>query len=114
MVTFTERAAEQLRKLFEQKGGDKSLYIFVESGGCTGLNYGMELVDADEMDEVVEGDLRIRIDPLSLIYLDGSEIDYQEALIGGGFVINNPNATRTCGCGQSFRTATAKGQPQRC
>ncbi|HWB60643.1 MAG TPA: iron-sulfur cluster assembly accessory protein, partial [Chthoniobacteraceae bacterium] len=84
---------------------NKGLRIFVESGGCAGLQYGMNLDEAKEGDEVIErGGVKVIIDAESARYLGGSTIDYADGLAGSGFRINNPNAVRSCGCGTSFET----------
>ncbi len=82
---------------------DKTLRVFVESGGCSGFQYGMSF-DAPKPDDVQlesEG-VPMLLDPASLAYLDGSTIDFDDGLHGKGFEIKNPNATSTCGCGKSF------------
>src|SRR5207244_9890149 len=83
-----------------------ALRVFVSGGGCSGLQYGMAIAE-----EVEEGDhefqqhgVRILVDPLSVNYMTGSTIDYVEDMMGGGFKIENPNATKSCGCGSSFST----------
>jgi iron-sulfur cluster assembly protein len=106
-VTLTEKAAAEIKGLFEQQGFTNSaLRVFVQGGGCSGYQYGMAIAD-----EVEEGDaefelhgVRVLIDPLSLPLLQGSSIDYVEDVMGGGFKIDNPNAVRGCGCGSSFST----------
>lgn len=117
MVTLTEQAATKVRELLRERDaeGKLCLRVYVTGGGCSGLSYGMSLDEKREDDHVIEADgLTILIDPVSAPYLRGSEIDYKEALMGGGFAINNPNAIRTCGCGQSFRTADYAGEADPC
>lgn len=111
MITLTEKAATELRDLISgQEKQGAALRVWVAGGGCSGLSYGMALDDSapEEGDEVFEqGDLKIYIDSLSLNYMSGSSVDYVEDVLGGGFKIENPNATSTCGCGSSFKTEGA-------
>ncbi len=109
MVTLTESAALKLQNVMNDKGlsGSHGLRVFVQGGGCGGMQYGM-MFDNDprEGDEVYEEHgLRVYVDPTSLYYIDGAQIDYVDNLMGGGFHIENPNAVSSCGCGSSFRTA---------
>jgi iron-sulfur cluster assembly protein len=84
------------------------LRIYVQGGGCSGFQYGMVLDEAADGDEILEvSGIRVIVDPMSLRYLDGAEVDYKNDLLGGGFAIKNPNAVSTCGCGHSFQ---AKGE----
>ena len=111
-ITLTEKAATEIKGLFEQQGiANAALRVFVSGGGCSGLQYGMAIAE-----EVEEGDLefeqhsvRILVDPLSVNYMAGASIDYVEDMMGGGFKIDNPNATRSCGCGSSFSTEEEEG-----
>lgn len=107
MITLTEAAVRQLQTLIAEKGdAAKGLRLFVEKGGCAGMQYGMTLDDTAEGDEIFpHGDVRVIVDPESLHYLTGSEIDYCDDLTGTGFRLKNPNAVRSCGCGTSFETA---------
>jgi iron-sulfur cluster assembly accessory protein len=106
-IVLTERAAEEIKGLFESQGVvNAALRVFVSGGGCSGLQYGMAIAD-----EVEEGDVefsqhgvRILVDPLSINYISGASVDYIEDAMGGGFKIDNPNATKSCGCGSSFAT----------
>ena len=109
MIHVTEPAFRQLQTLLsEQEDQTKGLRIFVEHGGCAGLQYGMGLDHAKAGDEVVEQDgLKVIIDAESVALLNGSTIDYSDDLAGAGFRINNPNAVRSCGCGTSFEPADA-------
>jgi iron-sulfur cluster assembly protein len=106
MITLTEQAADQLRSLLQQQAlASHGLRIFVQAGGCAGLEYGMsyEGTPAKE-DAIVEiQDLRLFIDPFSAQFLQGACIDYQDSRMGTGFRVENPNATATCACGISFR-----------
>ena len=82
--------------------------IFVEKGGCAGMQYGMTLDRAGELDRVVEsGGVKVIVDPESAAFLEGVTLDYADDLAGAGFRIKNPNAVRSCGCGTSFETADA-------
>jgi iron-sulfur cluster assembly protein len=118
MVTISERAHEWLAPLLTQQGEVAMLRLYVKSGGCSGFSYGMEIEEqpAATDDEVIDAGrgIRVLIDSTSAQYLEGAEVDYVDALMGGGFTIQNPNATRTCGCGHSFQTADEAGQPKGC
>ena len=119
MVTVSDAALGQLKELVARSGDDTQvgLRVFVQQGGCSGFSYGMGLDENPprEDDEVttVEG-LAVYVDAYSSRYLEGAEIDFVDALMGGGFTINNPQATKTCGCGHSFQTGDGAGQPQSC
>ena len=114
MVNLTPAAAEKLSGIMSQKGmaDSHALRVFVKGGGCGGMQYGMTFDEAREGDEVYEQHgLRVIVDSTSLFYIDGANIDYVDNLMGGGFHIDNPQATSSCGCGSSFRTAqTHDGQ----
>lgn len=108
MITLTTNAAEKLGGIMTEKGLIEShaLRVFVRGGGCGGMQYGMTFDEAREEDEVYEQHgMRVIIDPTSHFYIDGASIDYVDSLMGGGFHIDNPQATSSCGCGSSFRTA---------
>ncbi len=107
MVQVTEKAAEKIRELLGKEGvplETGGLRIGVQGGGCSGLSYAMRLeTQARERDSVVEAfGARVFVDPKSLDYLKDVTLDYREELIRKGFVFENPQATRTCGCGSSF------------
>ncbi|MEW6253413.1 MAG: iron-sulfur cluster insertion protein ErpA [Planctomycetota bacterium] len=107
LLTITPVAASKVRELMAERQLEGfALRVFVQGGGCSGLSYGMAFEETIyEQDRVVESDgVRLVIDPTSLSYMAGSEIDFVDSLMGGGFAINNPNALSTCGCGHSFRT----------
>jgi iron-sulfur cluster assembly accessory protein len=107
LLTITETAAAKVRELLDDRELEGyGLRVFVQGGGCSGLSYGMGFENnIYEQDRVVETDgVRLIIDPTSLMYMEGSEIDYVDSLMGGGFAVNNPNAVSSCGCGHSFRT----------
>ncbi|GBG13981.1 iron-sulfur cluster insertion protein [Novimethylophilus kurashikiensis] len=104
-LIFTESAASKVRELIEEEGApDLKLRVFVSGGGCSGFQYGFTFDETtNDDDTIVERDgVVLLIDPMSLQYLVGAEIDYTEGLQGSQFVIRNPNATTTCGCGSSF------------
>jgi len=105
-ITLTERAAQEVRALFEEQGKpEAALRVWVAGGGCSGLQYGMAIDDAaPEADDVTLTDqgVTIYVDNLSLKYMTGSVVDFVEDVLGGGFKIENPNAVRSCGCGSSF------------
>ncbi|MER3412770.1 MAG: iron-sulfur cluster insertion protein ErpA [Armatimonadota bacterium] len=107
-ITLTERAAQEIKALFEEQGKpDAALRVWVAGGGCSGLQYGMAIDDAaPEADDVTLSDqgVTIYVDNLSLKYMTGSVVDFVEDVLGGGFKIENPNAVRSCGCGSSFST----------
>ncbi len=109
-VVLTERAAEEIQGLLERQGkADAALRVFVSGGGCSGLNYGMAIDDAIEEEDFVFTCLGVKVvvDPLSINYIRGASVDYVEDVMGGGFKIDNPNATKSCGCGSSFSTEDA-------
>ncbi len=104
-LIFTDSAANKVRDLIAEEGNPAlKLRVFVTGGGCSGFQYGFTFDDAvNEGDTTVEkGGVTLLIDPMSFQYLAGAEIDYVEGLEGAQFVIRNPNATTTCGCGSSF------------
>ncbi|MEP7293215.1 MAG: iron-sulfur cluster insertion protein ErpA [Chloroflexota bacterium] len=108
VLTVTPAAAEMIRSLLDQRQiPGYALRVFVSGGGCSGLQYGMSFEqEPRDFDAVVEptANVRLIIDPTSLMYLEGATIDYVDSLMGGGFRIENPNAVSSCGCGSSFRT----------
>jgi len=118
MITVTDSAVKQLQAILQEESPEsalangvsaKGLRIFVESGGCAGMQYGMNLDEPKEGDEIVERDgVKVIIDKESAGYLGGSVIDYTDGLSGAGFKIRNPNAVRSCGCGTSFETGGAE------
>ena len=104
MISLTESAARQIEALQKKTSDDsKRLRIFVEAGGCSGLEYGMSFDRAKEGDkELSSQGVSFLMDATSLAYLDGSVVDFDDGLNGKGFEIKNPNAKTTCGCGRSF------------
>ncbi len=104
-LLFTDNAADKVKSLIIEEGNDElKLRVFVTGGGCSGLQYGFTFDEiANEDDTVMEKNgVKLLIDPMSYQYLVGAEIDYTEGLEGAQFVIKNPSATSTCGCGSSF------------
>jgi iron-sulfur cluster insertion protein len=104
-LLFTDSAANKVKELINEEGNaDLKLRVFVSGGGCSGFQYGFTFDEVVNEDDTVlnKNGVQLLIDPMSFQYLAGAEIDYQEGLQGSQFVIKNPNATTTCGCGSSF------------
>ncbi|MEN8718851.1 MAG: iron-sulfur cluster insertion protein ErpA [Oceanococcaceae bacterium] len=104
-VVFTEQAATKVRELMQDEDRDDlKLRVFVTGGGCSGFQYGFSFDEALAEDDTRVETLGVElvIDPMSVVYLEGAEIDYRDDVNGAQFVIRNPNATTTCGCGSSF------------
>ncbi|MEM2872279.1 MAG: iron-sulfur cluster insertion protein ErpA [Candidatus Caldarchaeum sp.] len=104
-LNITERAANKIAQLIAEEKNDKlALRIYITGGGCSGYRYGMALDEnVYDDDVVVEAyGVRVVVDSFSAPFLEGSEIDYVEDVMGSGFSINNPNVASTCGCGHSF------------
>src|SRR2546429_7303363 len=102
MVSLSDTAASKIRQLVAEKP-DSGLRVKVVGGGCSGLQYRMEVDSARERDKVFERDgARLIVDKKSFLYLNGSELDYTEELMSSAFRLVNPNAKRSCGCGESF------------
>jgi iron-sulfur cluster insertion protein len=104
-LLFTRNAAEKVRQLIAEEGNNRlMLRVFVQGGGCSGFQYGFTFDESvEDGDTVVETDgVKLLVDPMSFQYLVGAEIDYTESLQGAQFVIRNPNASTSCGCGSSF------------
>ncbi|WP_198265273.1 iron-sulfur cluster insertion protein ErpA [sulfur-oxidizing endosymbiont of Gigantopelta aegis] len=107
LLEFTDAAAMKVKSLIvEEQNDNLKLRVFVTGGGCSGFQYGFTFDEAvnDGDTEVENQGVKLLIDPMSFQYLAGAEIDYSEGLEGAQFVIRNPNATTTCGCGSSFST----------
>lgn len=107
VLTITPNAAQKVRELMTERNLEGyALRVFVQGGGCSGFQYGMAFEDRFfPQDQTVEHDgVKLVIDPTSLAYMRGAEIDFIDSLMGGGFSVNNPNAVSSCGCGHSFRT----------
>ncbi|MGD9694479.1 MAG: HesB/IscA family protein [Thermoleophilia bacterium] len=105
MVTLTHEAKDKLRELIAAEGDPRAgLRVQVVPGGCSGFEYALSLSGPEDGDEVVESDgVRVIVDRFSVPYLLGVELDYEEGFQGAGFLINNPNASASCGCGKSFQ-----------
>ena len=106
-LVFSDAAASKVRALIDEEGNpDLKLRVFVSGGGCSGFQYGFTFDEVTNEDDTAmeKNGVTLLIDPMSLQYLTGAEIDYQESVEGSQFVIKNPNATSTCGCGSSFST----------
>lgn len=111
-IALLPAAVTKIRALLmERKLDNHGLRVFVAGGGCSGMQYGMSIDrEAGEFDSVFEREgVKVFVDPTSMMYLGGAHIDYVDNLMGGGFRIDNPNATATCGCGHSFRTSGSAG-----
>ncbi len=103
-ISMTEAAAERVKKFLDQRGKGIGLRLGVKTMGCSGMGYVIEFADElDETDEVFEEhDVKVIIDAKSLVYLDGTEVDYTKEGLNEGFKFNNPNEKDACGCGESF------------
>lgn len=103
-ITVTERAAHRIKEIIAGTPGKMHLRVSVMGGGCSGFQYGFELDDARNEDDiaVVRNGATVVIDSVSLGYMEGAEIDFVDDLIGASFKVNNPLATASCGCGTSF------------
>jgi iron-sulfur cluster assembly protein len=105
-ITMTQRAASKIRNIFEKNEMSTKAYlrVGVKGGGCSGFNYTLDVTDkpADDDEIFTSHDVQIVCDPKSYLYLNGTEVDYEDHLMQGGFKFNNPNATKSCGCGASF------------
>ncbi len=104
-LVFTDSAANKVKELILEEGNPElKLRVFVTGGGCSGFQYGFTFDEVSNEDDTAmeKNGVTLLIDPMSFQYLVGAEIDYSEGLQGSQFVIKNPNATSTCGCGSSF------------
>jgi iron-sulfur cluster assembly accessory protein len=104
-ISITEKAAEKVKVAMEKEGkSDTGLRLYVSGGGCSGFQYGLAFDRKNDDDLLIESHgVKVIVDQESAKYLEGSEIDYEETVMGEGFKVNNPNATETCGCGHSFK-----------
>ena len=103
VISLSEGAAQKIKQLVADKGEGAGLRVKVVGGGCSGLQYRMEIDAAKERDKVFERDgARLIVDKKSFLYLNGTTLEYEETLMRQGFVFQNPNAARNCGCGSSF------------
>jgi iron-sulfur cluster assembly accessory protein len=112
MLSITPVAADKVREIMQQRElTGYALRVFVQGGGCSGMSYGMAFENNFyPQDNIVEVEgVRLVIDPMSLGYMQGAQIDFIDNLMGGGFTVHNPNAVSTCGCGHSFRTSDEDG-----
>jgi iron-sulfur cluster assembly accessory protein len=104
-INLSARAIQKVRNLVAEEANDQlKLRVFITGGGCSGFQYGFTFdeIIADDDTALETGGVTLLVDPMSLQYLVGSVVDYTEGLEGSRFVVNNPNATATCGCGSSF------------
>jgi iron-sulfur cluster assembly protein len=108
MISLTERARSEIRRILVEKhtgAPEMGLRVGVKGGGCSGLSYVLEFDGQKEKDHVLdESGVRVLCDPKSYLYLNGMTLDFEDGLMGRGFKFLNPNAKRTCGCGDSFST----------
>ena len=110
LINFTDSAARKVQQLIDEEQDDRlSLRVYITGGGCSGFQYGFTFeASPPAADDIVieksvdDHQVRLLIDPMSFMYLKGADIDYREGLSGAQFVIRNPNAKTTCGCGSSF------------
>jgi iron-sulfur cluster assembly protein len=116
VVTLTEKAAEKFKELAAQEptGEAEVLRIAIQGGGCSGFQYalGFDRGPQDGDNELTQHGVRVVVDPFSAPYLQGAEVDFVDALMGGGFAIENPNVVASCGCGSSFQAKDeVEGEP---
>ena len=108
MINVSQTAASKITELLAEESKEGSgLRVFVQGGGCSGFQYGLMIEDnGSDADQVFESNgVKLFVDPISIRYLTGAEVDFVDTVTGGGFTIKNPNATSTCGCGSSFSTS---------
>ena len=104
LINVTQAAAGKIRELLSEEGkAESGLRVFVQGGGCSGFQYGLMIEESGGVgDQQFESNgVRLFVDPVSVSYLKGAEVDFVDTITGGGFTIKNPNATSTCGCGSS-------------
>ncbi|MBU8880764.1 iron-sulfur cluster assembly accessory protein [Bacillus sp. FJAT-29790] len=117
VVILTEAAALQIKEMMKANEEENSfLRVSVKGGGCSGLSYGMGFAHEKEEndDQFEQHGIHILVSKEDAAILQGTNIDYKQSMMGGGFTIDNPNAIASCGCGSSFRTATNTGTPEDC
>ena len=104
MMTITENAVKQIRKFLTNRGKGKGIRIGVKTSGCSGMAYTLEFVDEIQPDDQVfeQDGVKVFIDPKSMVYLDGTQVDFAKEGLQEGFKFENPNAKESCGCGESF------------
>ncbi len=116
-LTITDSAVSELKRVLARKGNPElALRVFVSPGGCSGLSYGMSFEDSPADDDIVierEG-VQLVVDEVSLMHIAGSEIDFVDALMGGGFTVLNPKAVKSCSCGHSFDTGSSAETARPC
>lgn len=104
-LILTERAASKVRELRDDEGNPNlKLRVYITGGGCAGFSYGFTFDEQTNDDDtsVLNEDVTLLVDAMSIQYLDGSQVDYEQGLMGSRFIVHNPNAATTCGCGSSF------------
>lgn len=103
-ITISSRAAKRISQIMAKEEINKVLRISVSGGGCSGFQYGFDLEESHKDDDLVfeKDGIKVIVDTTSILYIDGSEVDFVDDLIGASFQIKNPNATAACGCGTSF------------
>lgn len=105
VISLTDRAAAKVRELRDEEGNaELKLRVYITGGGCSGFSYGFTFDEGVKDDDtlVSNGDVALLVDAMSIQYLAGSQVDYESGLMGSRFIVSNPNATSTCGCGSSF------------
>ncbi len=104
MITITENAVKQIRKFLANRGKGEGIRIGVKTSGCSGMAYTLEFVDEIQPDDQVfeQDGVKVFIDPKSMVYLDGTQVDFAKEGLQEGFKFENPNAKESCGCGESF------------
>ncbi|WP_421617482.1 iron-sulfur cluster insertion protein ErpA [Brevibacillus sp. TJ4] len=117
MITLTEKASLKVKEMLEAENNpDIFLRVGVRPGGCSGFTYGIgwdqNMQEGDQT--FYQNGVKIVVDKDSYLYINGTEIDYKDSMMGGGFSIHNPNAIASCGCGSSFKTALAEGKEEKC
>jgi iron-sulfur cluster assembly accessory protein len=115
MINVSSAAASKISELLaEEQKLNSGLRVFVQGGGCSGFQYGLMIEEnGGDGDQVFQSNgVKLFVDPISIRYLKGAEVDFVETVTGGGFTIKNPNATSTCGCGSSFTTEEGGGDHQ--
>ena len=112
LINVSPTAASKIAELLAEENKQESgLRVFVQGGGCSGFQYGLMIEESPgATDQVLESNgVKLYVDPISVRYLKGAEVDFVDNIAGGGFTIRNPNAVSTCGCGQSFTTGEGGG-----
>ena len=104
MITITENAADHIRKFLTKRGKGEGIRIGVKTSGCSGMAYRLEFVDEIQPEDQVfeQNGVKVFIDPKSMVYLDGTQVDFAKEGLQEGFKFENPNAKESCGCGESF------------